>query len=94
MFEPKVFRKQMYCVEESTCDIVGTFPGAPTLIWRPGIVLPFPPLVLPLPSNTYKSTHLTRNRMTLMRHKMTLIRQKKSHDRWFQRFQENVLSDF
>ena len=25
MFEPEVFlRKQMYCIEESTCDIVGT----------------------------------------------------------------------
>jgi len=25
MFEPEVFRKQMYCIEESTCDIVGMF---------------------------------------------------------------------
>jgi len=25
MFEPKVFQKQIYCTEESTCDIVGTF---------------------------------------------------------------------
>ena len=25
MFAPEVFRKQMYCVEESTCDIVGIF---------------------------------------------------------------------
>jgi len=25
MFEPEVFRKQMYCIEESTCDIVVTF---------------------------------------------------------------------
>jgi len=25
MFEPEVFRKQMYSIEESTCDIVGTF---------------------------------------------------------------------
>jgi len=25
MFEPKVFRKQMYCIEDSTCKIVGTF---------------------------------------------------------------------
>jgi len=24
MFEPEVFRKQMYCIEESTGDIVGT----------------------------------------------------------------------
>jgi len=41
MFEPEVFRKQMYCIEESTCDIVGTFRrhsqsfGAPIVIWRP-----------------------------------------------------------
>jgi len=25
MFEPEVFRKQMYGIEESTCDIVGIF---------------------------------------------------------------------
>jgi len=25
VFEPEVFRKQMYCIEESTCDNVGTF---------------------------------------------------------------------
>jgi len=25
MFEPEVFRKQMYCIEGSTCDTVGTF---------------------------------------------------------------------
>jgi len=25
MFEPEVFRKKMHCIEESTCDIVGTF---------------------------------------------------------------------
>jgi len=28
MFEPEVFRKQMYCIEVCTCDIVGIF-------WRP-----------------------------------------------------------
>ena len=28
MFEPDVIRKQMHCIEESACDIVGTF-------WRP-----------------------------------------------------------
>ena len=32
MFEPKAFRKKMYCIEESTCDHVGTR----------GIVPPFP----------------------------------------------------
>jgi len=25
IFETEVFRKQMYCIEESTCNIVGTF---------------------------------------------------------------------
>jgi len=25
MFEPEVFREHMYCIEESTCDIVGPF---------------------------------------------------------------------
>jgi len=25
MFEPEIFRKQMHCIEETTCDIVGTF---------------------------------------------------------------------
>ena len=24
MFEPVVFRKQIYCIEESACDIVGS----------------------------------------------------------------------
>jgi len=28
IFEPEVFRKQMYCIAEDTCDIVGIF-------WRP-----------------------------------------------------------
>jgi len=45
MFETEVFRKQMYCIEESTCDIVGNFR-------RPGIVLPLSSLVTPL-SRTY-----------------------------------------
>jgi len=25
MVDPEVFRKQIYCIEKSTCDIVGTF---------------------------------------------------------------------
>jgi len=42
MFEPTVFQEQMYCTEECTCDIVGTFRclpqwlGAPIVIRRPG----------------------------------------------------------
>jgi len=41
MLEPKGFRKQMYCIEESTCDIVRAFSAR-------GIVPPCP-LVTPLP---------------------------------------------
>jgi len=59
IFEPEVFRKQMYCVEECTCDIVGIFwrPSNhsappqyfsdPRVIWRPGISAPCP-FVMPL----------------------------------------------
>jgi len=44
MFEPEVFRKQMHCIEESICDIVGTFQpphgyAAPTAVIRPPIVI-------------------------------------------------------
>jgi len=41
----------MYCIEESTCDIAGTFLrptqwfGAPTVIWRPSNCVPLGPLV-------------------------------------------------
>ena len=41
MFEPEVYRKEIYCIEGSNCEIVGTFRrpqqifGAPTVIWRP-----------------------------------------------------------
>ena len=39
MFEPEVFRKQMCCIEESTCYIAGFFsPSA--MIQRPGISTP------------------------------------------------------
>jgi len=29
MFESEVFRKQMYCIEESACDILGNFQRLP-----------------------------------------------------------------
>jgi len=51
IFEPEIFRKQMYFIEESICDIVGTFwrpPqsfGAPAMIRRLGNCAP---LVTPL----------------------------------------------
>ena len=32
MFEPDVFRKQIYCIEESTCDIVGTIRRPPQVL--------------------------------------------------------------
>jgi len=54
MFEPELFRKQMYRNEESTFDIVGTFRspaqsfGAPAVIWRRGIVSRLTPIDTPL----------------------------------------------
>ena len=54
MFETEVFRKQMFCVEESTCDIVGTFlcpPQwfcTPIVTWRLENCAPLAPLVTPL----------------------------------------------
>jgi len=61
MFEPEVYRKQMYCIEKSTCDIAGTFrrprqsfgvprnDSAPPVTWRPGNYASLaPPLVTPL----------------------------------------------
>jgi len=35
MLEPEVFRKPMYCTEESTCDIVGYFSVPPAVIRSP-----------------------------------------------------------
>ena len=42
MFEPKVFRKQMYCFEKSAYVIVGTF-WPPQWFGARGIVPPYPP---------------------------------------------------
>ena len=65
MFEPDVFRKQMYFIKESTCDIVRTFPhplwsfGTPTVIMRPPqwfvapIVIQRRGIVPPLPPLRY-----------------------------------------
>jgi len=47
MFEREVFRKQMYCIEKSTCDIVGTF-RRPHSDSAPGELCPLAPLVTPL----------------------------------------------
>jgi len=56
MFEPEVFRNKMHCIEESTCDIVGTWNlelgtfrrphshlALPAVIRRPDNCAPFPP---------------------------------------------------
>ena len=49
MFGPEVFRKQMYCIEESTCDIVETFRqprshwASPAVIQRLGNCAPLTP---------------------------------------------------
>jgi len=51
MFEFEVFPKQMYCIEESACDIAGTFPRtlSPHSDSAPGEFTPFlASLVTPL----------------------------------------------
>jgi len=54
MFEPEVFRKQIHCIEESVCDVVGTFWRTPQRfgttieIRRPGNCASLAPLVTPL----------------------------------------------
>ena len=54
MLEPEVFRTQMYCIEESTCDNLGTFRRTtqwfvgPTVIRLPENGSPLLPLVSPL----------------------------------------------
>ena len=70
MVKPELFRKQLYCIEESSCDIVGTFRrlpqyfGAPAVIQRahselaPGKLCPPYPLVTPLHTHLiYISLH-------------------------------------
>jgi len=47
VFESKVFRKQMHCIEGSNWDIVETFQRSPVIGAR-GIVPPSSPLVTPL----------------------------------------------
>ena len=42
VFEPKVFRKQMYCIEESTIEIVGLY-GAPNWFDARDVVSPLSP---------------------------------------------------
>jgi len=66
MFEPEIFRKHISCIEESTCDIVGTFRhpsqsfgaqqsfGSPTVIGRPGNCDPFGTLVTSLHNAHYE----------------------------------------
>ena len=38
MSEPKVFRKQIHCIEESTCDSIGIFPCPPQSYGDQGII--------------------------------------------------------
>jgi len=45
VLEPEVFRKQMYCIEESTCGIVGAF-GSPSDS-APRELCPLAPLFMP-----------------------------------------------
>jgi len=67
MFEPKVFRKQMYCIEESTCDTDGSFRrfpqsfGASIVFPRPGNFAspPCPPSLRHWKYNRYISNYCT-----------------------------------
>jgi len=73
MFEPEVYRKEMYCTEESTCDIVGTFRRPPqsfsalVVIWCPrsdsvpGELRPLDPgLVTPLATTDLRQVKVQR----------------------------------
>ena len=64
MLETEVYRKQMYCIEESICDIVGTFRhppqpfGAPIFTRRPENCDPLTPLVTLLVPSGSSFVHL------------------------------------
>jgi len=69
MFELEIFQKQMYCFEESICEIAGTFRrppqslGAPIVI-RNGaleIVPPCPPSLRPWGPSCLQSLFLARD---------------------------------
>ena len=75
MFEPEVIRKPMYCIEESTCDIVGSFRrpshlfGAPVVIRRPGKCAPLGLRYAPAPtwenSNDFQTNKFIANELYL-----------------------------
>jgi len=62
MFEPEVFRKQMYCIEESTCDIVETFR-------RTGNCVPLTPLVAPLHLAKFLPKYCALQKLIVYHHK-------------------------
>jgi len=52
IFQPELFRKQMYCIEKVLVTL-GSF-GAPIVIQRPGNCVPLPPSLRPcLQRTTY-----------------------------------------
>jgi len=57
MFELEVFRKQMYCIQESNCDIVGTFRRPSRSDSAPGELCP--PSLCPWMWSTQERTRLT-----------------------------------
>jgi len=58
MFEPGLFLKQMYSIEESTCDIVGTFRRPPQSFGTPARVIRHPGNCPPLITSLYVSKKL------------------------------------
>jgi len=65
MVESTVFRKQMYCNQESACDNVELF-GAPAVIQRPGNCVPLPHLVMSLTTTKFPQTRLKSPPMLLI----------------------------
>ena len=56
-FEPEVFQKQIYCIEESSCQIVGTF-RRPHSNSSPEELCPPCPLLRPCPAVVKYNSHI------------------------------------
>jgi len=55
MFEPKVFREQMHCIEKVLVTLLGLF-GAPVVVPRPENCAPLVTPLLPMRIDTYMVT--------------------------------------
>jgi len=57
--EPELFQKQIYCIEEITCDVVGTFRRPPQWIGARSIVPPLPPSLRPCSHDNKRCFHVS-----------------------------------